>query len=182
VLTGERIRLTPLASSDLEPLLEWTRDRDLMLMNAPYSPISEAQHRDWFDAIQRRSDVVCFAIRLKESQGIVGSCQLHSISAVHRSADLQIRMGDAEHRDRGLGSEALELLVSFGFDDLNLRRIGLHVLADNAKAIHVYEKIGFVREGVWRSAAYIAGRYVDVVLMGLLDTERPRPAGPAPGQ
>jgi len=83
-------------------------------------------------------------------------------------AELQIRIGDAADRGRGVGSEAVGLLLRFAFDDLNLQRVQLHVFADNAAAIRVYEKAGFVREGVLRQAAHIGGKYVDVVLMGIL--------------
>ena len=93
---------------------------------------------------------------------LIGSCQLHGIHPVHRSAELQIRIGEAGERGRGHGTEAVTLLVDFAFRDLNLRRVALHVLATNERALKMYERIGFVREGVLREAAHVDGEYVDV--------------------
>jgi RimJ/RimL family protein N-acetyltransferase len=90
---------------------------------------------------------------------------------VHRSAELQIRIGDASARGRGLGSEAVRLLVEFGFRDLNLHRIWLRVFRSNTRALRTYAAAGFVKEGIMRDAAFIDGRFVDVVVMRKLDRE-----------
>ena len=175
VLKGSRVALAPLTAADSDVLFQWIRDRDLVLLNGPYRPVGEASHRAWFEAVQQRDDVAVFGIRLLDDDRLVGSCQLHSISPVHRSAELQIRIGEPRSRGVGLGTEAVELLLKFAFDDLNLHRVYLHVLSTNGAAIHLYGKTGFVEEGVLRDGAYIDGRYVDLVVMGLLESERRRP-------
>jgi RimJ/RimL family protein N-acetyltransferase len=171
MLKSTHLYLGPIKADDLPLLLEWVNDREQVLLNAPYKPIAEARHREWFAAIQRRNDAFIFGIRLRDANKLIGSCQLHSISHVHRSAELQIRLGDVEERGRGYGTEAVRLLLDFAFKDLNLHRIYLNVLGTNSRAIRVYEKIGFVREGVGREAAHIDGRYVDIIQMGMLADE-----------
>jgi RimJ/RimL family protein N-acetyltransferase len=135
--------------------------------------VGEASHRAWFESVQQRDDLVVFGIRLVDDDALIGSCQLHSIHAVHRSAELQMRIGSARHRGRGYGSEALGLLLAFAFRDLNLHRVYLHTFATNEVAIRVYEKAGFTTEGTLRDGAYIDGRYVDVLVMSLLAGEFP---------
>ena len=172
MLESADVALRALTNSDLPRLLEWINDREQVLFNAPYRPVGEKQHQDWFDAIQQRADTVIFGISLlKPQQRLIGTCQLHSINHVHRSAELQIRLGDVKERNKGLGTQAARLLLDFAFKDLNLHRVFLHVFSTNAAAIKVYEKIGFVNEGVLRQAAYIDGRYVDVIVMGVLQEE-----------
>lgn len=168
---GERICLSGLLEEDLPALLNWINERELVIFNAPYHPVSEAHHRGWFEALAHRSDIVLFGIRHNERDRLVGTCQLHAIHPVHRSAELQIRIGDAEYRGRGYGTEAVSLLLRFAFHDLNLNRVYLHVFETNKVAIGLYEKLGFTREGVLRQAAHIDGTYVDVVVMGLLRAE-----------
>lgn len=168
MLKGSNVFLSPLQKEDSRQLYEWINDRELVLFNAPYKPVSERHHQAWFEAIQQRNDVVIFGIRLLEEGKLIGSCQLHSINYVHRSAELQIRLGDTEQRGRGYGTEAVRLLMDFAFKDLNLQRVHLHVLSTNVVAIRVYEKVGFMREGLLRRAAYIDGQYADVVVMGIL--------------
>lgn len=171
MLRGERVALTPLLAGDLPVMFRWINDREQVLFNAPYSPVSEAQHKAWFDAIQQQKTTVIFGIRLLKGANLIGTCQLHNISGVHRTAELQIRLGEKRERGRGYGTEAVRLLLDFAFKDLNLHRVYLHVFAVNEAALRVYEKVGFVREGVLRKAAHIDGDYVDIVVMGILRDE-----------
>jgi RimJ/RimL family protein N-acetyltransferase len=167
----KRVNLVPLKSADLEILWRWINDREQVLLNSSYKPIHEDQHRAWFDSVQRRNDLVVFGIRLAGRDKLIGTCQLHSINSISRTAELQIRLGEIDERNKGYGTEAIRCLLRFGFDDLNLNRIYLHVFSTNTPAIRVYEKSGFMREGLLRQAAYINGRYVDVVMMGILKEE-----------
>jgi RimJ/RimL family protein N-acetyltransferase len=171
VLKSSRIALQPLRLADLPVLFDWINDREQVLFNAPYKPVSEYQHRAWLEAVQQRTDLAIFGIRLLETDKLIGTCRLHSIDAVHRSAELQIRLGDVAARGVGCGTEAVTLLLQFAFRDLNLHRVVLHVFSSNAAAIRVYEKAGFRREGVLRKAAHIDGEYVDVLIMGILRDE-----------
>lgn len=168
MLKSERVTLGPIVQSDLSSLLKWINDRELVIFNAPYKPISEVEHQSWFASVVDRDDVFLFGVRLQENGDLVGYCQLNRINYIHRTGELQIRLGDRSKWGMGYGTEALLLLLKFGFKDLNLNRIYLHVLATNSKAIHVYEKVGFVREGLLREAAHIDGSYVDIVVMGIL--------------
>lgn len=168
--TGQ-IALTPLSADDLPVLFAWINEREQVLFNAAYKPVPAEQHQEWFAAIQRRNDVILFGIRQLGNNTLIGSCQLHSINPVHRSAELQIRIGEVAQRGHGYGSQAVQLLLDFAFKDLNLNRVYLQVFKNNIPALRTYEKAGFRREGLLRQAAYIDGRYVDVVIMGLLREE-----------
>lgn len=171
MLKFEDIALTPLRLTDRSVMFNWINDRQQVLFNASYKPVSEGQHQDWFEAIQRRNDVAIFGIRLLETDKLIGSCQLHSINYIHRSAELQIRIGELCDRGQGYGTQAVRLLLNFAFKDLNLRRVYLYVFSTNAAAIRVYENVGFAREGILRQAAHINGDYVDVIVMGILRNE-----------
>ena len=140
-------------------------------MSAPFESVSQEDHDAWFDAIRERDDVRIFGIRLRDGDRLVGSCQLHSIHAVHRSAELQIRIGAIDARGRGLGTEATQLLVKYGFDALGLHRVFLHVVATNEVARKLYARVGFRTEGILREAAHIDDDWVDLVLMALLRSD-----------
>lgn len=171
MLKSTQITLTPLRPGDLPAMYEWINNRELVILNGPFRPVGVAEHEAWFNSVQQRPDVVIFAIRLLEDDKLIGSCQLHSINRTHRSAELQIRLGDASQHGKGYGTEAVRLLLEFAFKDLNLRRVYLHVFSTNLAAIRVYEKAGFVKEGVLRKAAYIDGQHKDILLMAILQEE-----------
>jgi RimJ/RimL family protein N-acetyltransferase len=164
------ITLGPLLEEDSQKLFEWINDRELVSLNGPYRSIGSSHHRKWFDTIQERDDVAIFAIR--ESSGrLVGTCQLVNKNSVHRSAELQIRIGNKRDRGRGYGTAAVQSLLEFAFRDWNLHRVQLYVIEGNDAALRTYEKCGFKREGLLRQAVHIDGRYRDLVVMGVLRDE-----------
>jgi RimJ/RimL family protein N-acetyltransferase len=163
------VELTPLRPEDSPLLFEWINDRPLVTLNAPFRPVSEAEHDAWFEQIRQREDVRIFGIR--EEGRLLGTCQLHSIHPVHRSAELQIRIGTPAARGRGVGTAATTRLLEIGFHEVDLHRVYLHVFATNEPARKLYERVGFRVEGVQREAARVEGEWVDVVVMGMLDGE-----------
>ena len=70
-------------------------------------------------------------------------------------------------RGRGIGRQLIEKTLDAA-RDRGLSRIELTVRKDNANAIALYQKIGFVAEGVQRNAFKIDGQYQDLVMMALL--------------
>lgn len=166
-----RVALTAITMADAPALFRWINDRDLVIHNSPFRPVDEPSHRAWVQGLSARRDLVAFAIRTLPARKLIGICQLTAINAVARSADLQIRIGEAASRGKGLGLEAVRLLVEYGFRDLNLHRVSLQVFATNHRAIKTYQKAGFRHEGTLRDAAFIDGRFVDVWVMGILEGE-----------
>ena len=165
----DRVRLRPLRRGDRDLLYQWITDRELLILNAPYHPISELEHEEWVESMmKKRSDLVLFVIEAQATNEAIGTCQLLNINWRHRCAELQIRIGSPGHQGRGLGSEAVKLLTMFGFKDLNLHRIYLHVFATNQRAVKAYAKCGFQQEGILREAAFIDGQWTDIVIMALI--------------
>ena len=171
-MQAERVRLRPLLKSDAALLYEWITDRTLVIHNSPFFPVSEADHEAWVERMMtKRSDLVIFVIEELTSGQAIGTCQLLNINWIHRSAELQIRIGDTSFQGQGYGSEAVKLLCQFGFVDLNLHRIYLHVFSSNRRAIRAYEKCGFKNEGTLKEAAHIDGQWLDVHMMALLEPQ-----------
>lgn len=73
----------------------------------------------------------------------------------------------AAHRERGLGRKLLARTIEAGAT-AGMQRIELEVFASNTRAVHVFEKAGFVREGLKRRARLLDGVADDVVCMALL--------------
>jgi methionyl-tRNA formyltransferase len=165
----DRINLRPLRKSDSHLLYQWITDRDLVRFNSSYFPVSEADHEDWIEKmIREHSELVIFVVEEKKEKKAIGICQLFNINWVYRNAELQIRIGDGDYLARGYGSEAVSMLIQFGFNDLNLHRIYLQVFASNQRAINAYKKCGFKQEGVARESAIIDGSWVDIIKMGII--------------
>ncbi|HDR9801805.1 TPA: GNAT family N-acetyltransferase [Burkholderia cenocepacia] len=169
------ITLRELDRADLPVLNAWRANRTLVdMLGSPFRYVNAEVDDKWFDVyLSNRHRNVRLAICGSETQQMVGVIYLLDIDWISRSAEFAIQIGDSAARGIGIGTEATRLALDHAFDDLNLHRLHLTVLASNAHAIALYEKVGFRAEGLQRQAAFKSGRHVDVVPMALLAHERP---------
>lgn len=82
-------------------------------------------------------------------------------------ADIGIGV-DEDFQGRGIGGKLMEALLDLADNWYNIARVELTVYADNAGAIHLYKKLGFVEEGRHRGYAFREGEYVDALSMARL--------------
>jgi len=168
-----QIFLRALEEADLERTHRWHNDPELYssLINA-FRFVSKSAELEW---LRRKtgyaSNEVNLAICLRANGEHIGNLYLGHIDWVARKALLGVFIGRADHRGKGYGQEAIQQLLSHAFQDLNLNRVFLEVLADNAAAIKVYQKCGFVVEGRLRGHAFKNGSSKDVVIMGINNHE-----------
>jgi RimJ/RimL family protein N-acetyltransferase len=78
---------------------------------------------------------------------------------------------DKEHQGKGLGKTVAKAVLAFGFEELNLHRISLRVIATNAQAIRLYESVGMRRDGILRDEYYRGGKCMDTLIYLILDIE-----------
>lgn len=74
-------------------------------------------------------------------------------------------------RGRGIMRDSVRALVSFGFQNLSLNRVEIHVAVENFPSKRIPEALGFKSEGIMRQAGYLYGRYEDVILFAMLRSE-----------
>lgn len=173
LLVGSSVRLTPLNASDALTLARWQFDSEyLRLLDAmPAFPKNEAQMTDWIREGQRASERYLFGIRLTANDELIGFVELGEIIWSHRASWVAIGIGERECWGRGYGYEAMTLTLEFAFRELNLHRVQLTVFSYNPRAIALYEKLGFQREGIYREFLERDGQRHDMYLYGLLRRE-----------
>lgn len=170
---GKRIRLTSLNRTDIPTLTRWYQDGDFLRMfdAVPAYPETEEKWQKWLEEQEAKPDVYLFAIRPLESDDLIGWIELDTIQWNNRNVWLGIGIGETGQRGKGIGQEAMCLLLDFAFFELNLHRVQLSVFEYNQPAIRLYERLGFVREGTYREYIHRDGRHYDMYLYGLLDRE-----------
>lgn len=148
-------------------------DESLTATLAQRYPVSLAREADWIERATRGQDTseLHFAICLAQGDRHVGNCGLVAIDRDNRTATLGIFIGEKDCHGQGFGEEAVRALCRFAFGEMSLRKIRLDVQVANAPAIRTYERVGFKKEGVLRQEVFRQGRALDVLRMGLLDTE-----------
>jgi RimJ/RimL family protein N-acetyltransferase len=174
MINGHRIRLRPIEKDDLPRFVKWFSDAEVRGHLAMHLPMSLGQEERWYERNLQAGDTQAWALDAQPADMAVGpwvhigSCGFHNVDWRNRSAEIGIVIGPHDYWNRGYGTDAVATLVGFGFGTLNLNRIALRVYADNARAIHCYEKVGFQHEGRLRQDNFHEGRYRDTLLMGLL--------------
>ncbi len=170
-IDGKRIYLRPLDMDDLETFQRWFNNPELRrFLLLPY-PITKEGEREILEKMMKSKDDVVLSIVVKKDDRLIGNLGLHRFNRTSRSAMLGIAIGDLSMASKGFGTEAMELMLDYGFKTLNLHRIDLCVHEFNARGIAAYKKVGFVEEGRMRDALYADGKYHDQILMSILEDE-----------
>lgn len=173
-------------SADIAARVQIPRDPEEDLMYGgpgTAKPFTSQEAEAWFasfirqDVAHERRFVVaalCWPngdVVLSPDGRCIGTIRLHQLVEADRRARLAVGLFDRRFWSHGHGSEAIRLLLGYGFGTMRLHRIDLRVLAYNVRAIRAYEKCGFVREGVERKSALVNGVWHDDIIMSVLDHE-----------
>ena len=165
-LRGQRVTLRPMTHADAPHLVRWASDPDFSWFQWGRSPgrfPDDDAARKWMDVLSERRGTV-FVI---EHDGRpIGQANYRDVQPKGKSAEVGIGIGEPALWGKGLGREALGLLVRHLVDDLGLHRIYLSVLAYNDRAIASYQAAGFEVEGIERDGVMTdRGTWADDVKM-----------------
>ena len=169
---GNLVRLAAPRPEDAATFARWSEDAEYLrlLDTDPAQPLSAEEFAEREITLTGPRNVL-FRIRTLAEDKLIGFVALHSIEWNNQAGVLAIGIGDPDYRGKGYGSDALRLILRYAFNELNLYRVGLHVIGYNARAIRAYEKVGFRREGVVRGAILRDGQRYDDIIMGILRDE-----------
>ncbi|WP_242624018.1 GNAT family N-acetyltransferase [Micromonospora kangleipakensis] len=170
-LTGERVLLRPFADDDVAAFQAVLADPEVArLTGSPPGDVDLGRLRAWYGSRNAQTDRLDLAVVDRASGVCVGEVVLNEWDGHNRSCNFRTLIGPAG-RDRGLGTEAVRLVIGYGFERLDLHRISLEVFAFNPRARRVYEKVGFVAEGVLRQVLRDGDDWVDATVMSILAPE-----------
>lgn len=177
LMRGESVYLAAVEEADMATISGWTKDSDYLRLydSRAAGPRTVAEIASEIQEAQRSKSGFVFGIRRCDDDLLIGLVELDGITWPHGTSFLSIGIGEARHRGRGYGLEAMTLLLRFAFDELNLHRLSLTVFSYNEAAIALYERLGFVREGVYREHLRRDGQRYDMILYGILRHEWPVP-------
>jgi RimJ/RimL family protein N-acetyltransferase len=176
-LEGSLVTLRPVAVEDVPALGAAMKDAELAKLTGSIHSRAEADHEPWsvaelediYKGWSSATDRVVWAIVENSSGLVVGESVLNDLDVDNRSCSFRIWITGA--RDRGLGTEATRLTMGYAFEEQALNRVELEVYDFNPRARHVYEKVGFVLEGVRRQALLFEDAWIDAHDMSILASE-----------
>ncbi|MBP9041497.1 MAG: GNAT family N-acetyltransferase [Anaerolineaceae bacterium] len=169
---GNLVDLVPMdLDKDPEILSKWDCDSEFkrqfdVVPAVMYSPILS---KEWYEAASANGATMI--IQTTKEKKVIGIIELDGFDWAARSAWVGIGIGEADYRGKGYGTEAMQLILEYAFQGLNLNRVNLNVFAFNTRAIRSYEKCGFRYEGTQREVIYKEDQRWDVIDMGILRSE-----------
>ncbi|MFN4216538.1 MAG: GNAT family N-acetyltransferase [Brevinematales bacterium] len=170
LLEGEKITLGPIKPEDAPLFTLYMNDLlTTITLGTTKQVWTEIAEKDLLQNMAQSG--YNFAIRKKESKKLLGSCSFKNINWLHRRAEIGILIGDKSERHKGYGTEAVQLLVEYGFRVLGFVNIMLSVYEFNKDGIRCYEKAGFKKIGRRRKAIYLDGKYHDEIFMDIIPEE-----------
>lgn len=173
ILTGEKIILRPFRESDKEPLFAGVNEPIGAKLTGTHQTFTREDTDRYIERQIAADDDsrASFIIALPDDSRPVGEVVINGIDRDNNSANIRIALFSPDDFGQGYGSEAMRLMVGYGFEELKLHRISLDVFAFNPRAIRAYEKVGFKREGVLRDDLFYDGEYHDAIIMSILEHE-----------
>jgi len=165
MIGDDRIVLRAWAQDDLDALGKLRNDLPLqeMLMSQP-RPNSADRVQDWLTEKSGRDDGVFFVIAERDSDRVLGYVQVVNMDTQHGTGELGICIGP-DFQGSGYGSSAMVLLEDYLQRVFSLRKLLLHVVADNKGAVKFYLKLGFDEVGSMKDHFLNDGKYRDVIIM-----------------
>ena len=163
-IEGETIDLVA-GNSKWAPLLcKWMNDPKVRQYARNEWPITLEEIKKWFEPSpnQGMKDFVVFTIYHKKDKKPIGSIAFNHINWLNRNANIFATIGEPEYWGKGIAGEASNLIIKYGFTELNLHKIYSSVYAPNKRSLRVAEKLGFKEEGILKEEIYVGGEFVDL--------------------
>jgi diamine N-acetyltransferase len=177
MIIGDQVRLRAIDKPDLPAYVKWLNDPEVRQGLSIIMPLSQTDEEEWFESMQKRSPYERpMAIEIqpdpqKDTWVFVGNGGLFGFDWFSRVAEIGLHIGEKKYWDQGFGTRVMQLFLKHGFETLNLNRIWLRVFETNQRAIRTYQKAGLTIEGKYRQGIFREGKYLDVIIMSVLQAE-----------
>ncbi|GHV46199.1 N-acetyltransferase [Clostridia bacterium] len=168
-LSGEKIYLSPMNIADTEKYAEWFNNPDVTdNFGVTYLMNTLESEGGWLrNSIANQQ--YNFSIVRQSDDKLLGSTGFMNLRYIDNSAEIYIFIGENEDRGHGYGSEAMRLILEYGFDVLNMHNLMLYAYSFNDRAISLYKRLGFREFGRRREAHYLNGKYHDIIYLDKLN-------------
>jgi diamine N-acetyltransferase len=167
VLESKRLLIKPIEEEDLQYLLELRWEQSIMNYLI-HEPLSLANQKKWFSSLSSKD--IPFLIWLKSDNNKyhrAGTVGLYNINTRHQRAIWRVRL-DPLYQGKGIAYEAVNLVLDYGFNTLNINKIISDSFADNQAIVNLSQKLGFKKEGLLKKHYFHKGEFRDAIQFGLL--------------
>lgn len=163
LIYGEKIVLRAVEEADNAMLLSLINDPDTeMMLGGSSWPVSEAEQLKWFEHQERSRDVLRCIVALQDNGNAIGTIILSDIDQKNATGHIHIKMSKDGGRGKGYGTDAVNTMVRYAFEELRLNCIYANILSYNEASIRLFERCGFKKDGVLRQRVFKKGHFYDL--------------------
>jgi RimJ/RimL family protein N-acetyltransferase len=171
-IKGKQIDLLPLNPDHVNLYCKWENEPAVRKYDRTEIPFTVEDSKKYLEPSENKvKSKVMFEIFHKEDKKPIGFCELSEITWTNRNAYIGLLIGEIEYWGHGIGTEVIELMINYGFNELNLSKIKIEALEPNKGSIKCIERNGFKPEGRLRKEIYVDGLYYDLFIYGMLKEE-----------
>ncbi len=174
-LQGKSIYLRALEPNDLEFLYAMENNESIWEVSNTQTPYSrflirqylKNAHQDIYEAKQLR-----LAICRNQDFPAIGLIDLFDFDPKNNRAGVGIVIQNEEDRNSGTGGEALNLVIRYSFQQLNLNQLYANIGEDNTASLALFTKFGFQKIGIKKQWNLVDGKYKDEILFQLINPKK----------
>ncbi|MEN8701568.1 GNAT family N-acetyltransferase [Bacillus infantis] len=169
----DRLLLRKVKLEDAADILRYLSDPEVTKYYGlePFADLEDARSEiGWYERILKEGTGVRWGISLKGGKELIGSCGFLNMDSGHFRADIGLELNPA-YWNQGIGTEAIEAIIRYGFDNLNLMRIQALIEPANLQSQRLFGKCGFIREGLLRNYEYTCGKFDDLLMFSIINPD-----------
>ncbi|MFD2924738.1 GNAT family N-acetyltransferase [Halobacillus naozhouensis] len=168
MFSSKRINLRKVNEGDADIYHKWRNNPVVMENTSPSLDVYTLEETEEFiRVITGSGDSKCYMIELNDQDKSIGIVSLINIDYKNRNAECIIDIGEKDYWSNGYGREAMGLVLNYSFLEMNLHKVYLRVFSFNHRAIKLYEKVGFVKEGEHKDHLFRNGQWHGVTSMAI---------------
>jgi len=168
---GEKCFLSPIDTSASKLVAKWSNDPDISIKTGDIADLITYEDQKKYLEQMTSSHGYGFYIVDNAKGGVIGVARLMRVNHTHKNALAGIFIGNQDDKNRGVGTEALSLLVDFGFNIINLKNIMVEVFSYNKPSLRMCEKVGFKTIGSRRKAISFGDIEFDEVFLDIVNED-----------
>jgi [ribosomal protein S5]-alanine N-acetyltransferase len=170
ILETNRLLLRKVEKDDANSILEYLSDKEVVKYHGlePFTSINDALSEiSWYHSIFNEKTGIRWGITLKEKNEVIGSCGFLNRTPQHYRTEIGYELHKS-YWGQGIASEALEAVLKYGFEQLELQRVEALIEPPNTPSQKLVERHGFIREGLLRKYEFTCGKFDDLYMYSLL--------------
>ena len=176
-ILGSNVSIKPFNFEKIysEEYLRWLRDREVLvtlnLTSYLKKPIEVSEVEQYCRALLESKNNIFCAIHERCTDLFIGTCKIGGIDEFSGVADIGILIGEKRFWGKGIGSETISLLSDYAFNELSMRKLTGGAMSLNKPMLNIFDRLGFVKEGVRRKQDRVGSDFVDHILFGCFKNE-----------